>query len=378
MKKYMRLIIVVYALMITAGCKQPCVMPPDANNLKLLVVEGHLNPGPSGTIVRLSRTVNLNDPALIKPETKAAVTVESEAGGSIYILTGNTKGEYSIASLPLNASQKYRLHIKTIDGKEYYSDYVTVKNSPPVDSLNWKKNSNGVQVFVNTHDPLNKTQYYRWEYDETWEFHSPYSSDYEYVGTQVVPRVNPLSVFICWKSEASSTILTGSSAKLLQDIITLAPVTTVPQNSIKLSVRYSINVRQYALTPEAYEYWDVMRKNTEHLGTLFDPQPSQTRSNIHCVNNPDEKIVGYISAGSVSEKRLFITKNEALPWAYKHNCLEEYPVPFNQFVNFFAPRIYLPTQPYFSATGTLLGYYGAEPVCVDCTLTGTNVKPVFW
>jgi hypothetical protein len=42
-----------------------------------------------------------------------------------------------------------------------------------------------------------------------------------------------------------------------------------------MAVRYSINVRQYGLTKEAYNYWQIIQKSSQQSGSIFDPQPAQ-------------------------------------------------------------------------------------------------------
>ncbi|MEJ7664694.1 MAG: DUF4249 family protein [Hymenobacter sp.] len=64
-----------------------------------------------------------------------------------------------------------------------------------------------------------------------------------------------------------------------------SPNAPTPPSS-KLYYLYSILVRQYALTPEEFAYWDKLRKNTENLGTLFDPLPSQLSGNVHRLTMP--------------------------------------------------------------------------------------------
>ena len=79
-----------------------------------------------------------------------------------------------IASVPLSLdiSQKYSIAITTSNGHKYSSDFVEVKQTPAIDSLYWEYQPNDFNVYVNTHDPNNKTIYYRWDYIETWEHDS--------------------------------------------------------------------------------------------------------------------------------------------------------------------------------------------------------------
>lgn len=148
--------------------------------------------------------------------------------------------------------------------------------------------------------------------------------------------------------------------------------------SEKIEVRYSILVKQYALTREAYQYWEVMKKNTEQVGTLFDPQPSQLPSNITCVTRPEELVIGFVSAGSYAEKRLFINRAEVQPWRYFRLC-DQIIVPIDSLRHFFSRNNYIPINEYISPlSGRVAGYNSATQVCMDCTIRGTPVKPSFW
>ena len=103
-------------IMLFVSCKQEYIPPVNEENENLLVVEGFLNSGQGPTTIHLSRSVELTDTTQKKFELGAKVNVEGENGSS-FALAGNTRGEYSIAQLPLLNNVKYRLHIKTSDGK---------------------------------------------------------------------------------------------------------------------------------------------------------------------------------------------------------------------------------------------------------------------
>jgi hypothetical protein len=76
------------------------------------------------------------------------------------------------------------------------------------------------------------------------------------------------------------------------------PIIFIPIATQRLSVLYTIMVRQYGLTEAAYNFLYMMEQNSEALGTIFDPQPSQLTGNIQCLTNPSEPVVGYVSAGA--------------------------------------------------------------------------------
>ncbi|MEJ7664695.1 MAG: DUF4249 family protein [Hymenobacter sp.] len=98
---------------------------------------------------------------------------------------------------------------------------MAAKLTPPIDELPWAAEPSGVQIYVNTHDPTSATRYYRWEYQETWEFHSAFRSDVEYVNGQFQRRTEDISR--CWRTENSTRISLTTSDKLTQDVIAKFP-----------------------------------------------------------------------------------------------------------------------------------------------------------
>ena len=228
-------------------------------------------------------------------------------------------GTYAAAPLNLDITHKYRVRIKTSNGEEYLSDYVVVKNSPPIDSVGFVSKASGVQIYANTHDPANNTKYYRWEYTEAWKFHSTYESFYD--GQD--PRI--YYVYYCYAKDTSSFIAIGTSAQLKNDVIYQAPIVLVPPSSEKIEIRYSINVEQFALTSDAYNFWTNLQKNSESNGSIFDAQPSDNQTNYRCLTNPGELVVGYLSVGSTATKRIFIDRSQLLAsynpkYAYADGC----------------------------------------------------------
>ena len=362
------------------GCKKPYTPPAITATTNYLVVDGVINTGSDSTVFKLSRTVTISSGVTINPETGATVTVESNTNKS-YPLTEITKGYYAAVGLNLDNTLQYRLRIQTLGKDQYLSDFVPVEVSPPIDSIGYTIASNGVNLYVNTHDPTNNIKYYRWDYVETWQFNSEYDSQWISNGKAIVPRTSSQYVYSCFGNDVSSNIVLGSSAKLTQDIIYQNPLTQVASTSEKLETKYSILVRQYALTGDAYNFWLNVKTNTEDLGSIFDAQPSSAPTNLHDVTNPSTPVIGYISACFVQSKRIFISKAQLpLSWivVYPYNCDVD--------SNSFGPQVDINLIPlpnsdipisYFS-TKTKSGYTSSSIECVDCTIRGTLTQPNFW
>jgi Domain of unknown function (DUF4249) len=386
MKRFGYIIVVT---MFSMACKKPYYPPAIANTSNYLVVEGVINPGTDSTFILLSRTVNLSSKTTNSPVTGATVGVQSDASNS-YPLTEISPGSYAAPGLNLDNTRKYRLSIKTSDNKQYASDFVAVSITPPIDSVGYLIQNNGLQIYVNTHDPNNNTRYYRWDYSEAWQFHAKYESDYITNGTAIVARTPDQKIFACFSKDSSSSITLGSSAKLSQDVIYQNPVTTVASTSEKVETKFSILVHQYALTGDAFTFWTNLKKNTEQLGSIFDAQPSNINGNIHNVSDATEPVIGYVSVCTVQSKRIYIL-NSQLPstWFpdYPYDC-EEDSIKFNfDHRDFVAEDLIplnsslIPTRPFFAPNSTdpmPLGYLASGVDCVDCTIRGKKAAPPFW
>jgi hypothetical protein len=369
-------------LLVCAGCKEYYEPPALKNNPDFLVVDGFLNTAPDSTYIKLTHTRNLADTAPGMPELNASLVVEGDQN-TLIPLTEIGNGLYGNRT-PLNTGEKYRLSIHTSGGREYRSDFVPFKQTPAIDSLTWEEDSLGVNFFVNTHDPQNNTTYYRWQFDETWQYNTYLVSNFDYINDSVVLRNPDQQIHSCWKNNLSPSILLSSTSQLSKDIVSHFLFNYVSKSTEKIYVQYSVQINQYALTKDEFDYWALLKKNSEQLGTLFDAQPTQLNSNIHCLTNPDEPVMGYLSASSVQKKRIFVTIRQLtnynyLPYFLPCKDLKDVttaisPYDLRRAYEYLEMPNHLYTFWYNDGV-----YHLAQNFCIDCREHGgSNVKPDFW
>lgn len=361
------------------ACKKPYNPPEIRTETNFLVIEGSIACGADAvTTIILSRTTNPGDSILFHPELNAFVYIDEEQG-SIFPITEQGDGIYRTQPLNLDPTKKYRLKIRTADNKNYISDYVSVKTSPAIDSLTWKQDGD-VTVSVNTHDPLNNTRYYRWEYNETWTYASLFHAEWIVKDGWIYVHDSITQIDSCWRTANSNNIVLGSSVALSEDVISDFPVAIIPQHHEKIGKRYSILVKQYALTEEAFRYLQLIKKNTEQLGTLFDAQPSQLKGNIHSADNPNEPVIGFVTASTITEKRMFILHDQLTDWKPTYS-IESCGAPIIINQNPVDYRIWDYPDPTYTIYYYIMGGTMAiiKKTCIDCRERGgTNVKPSFW
>jgi hypothetical protein len=370
---------VILLLFLFTGCIDP-YFPPDLKSSEaFLVVDGFIDVTTKSTI-KLSRTQSLNTEEAIILESGASVWIEDKTGNKIF-LSEESAGTYVLPAQSFS-SLEYNLNIVTKDTKKYASDFVPIVKSPPIDSVSWELFSGeGIQIYVNTHNTESPEGFYRWTFEETWAYTSAYQSTYVFNPSTKTVSVRSNNIYNCWASDNSNDIIIESTKRLSENIVSEFPLKYITNTSEELRYKYSILVNQYAITEEAFKYWQQQKKNTEDLGTLFGPLPTQITGNFRCVSNPAEPILGYFHMGSLSSKRIFISFEQLpTPPFYNtgySNCdlgsvlnedLERFSGPFTLVGG-------IPSQ-----TGPgVIGYSYSSQFCVDCTLRGgTTTKPDFW
>ncbi|MDQ2770070.1 MAG: DUF4249 domain-containing protein [Bacteroidota bacterium] len=356
-----------------------------------LVVDGFLN-AQGSTTIKLARTYAVGAKTASPVETRASVYLEEE-GGTATLLREAPAGTYSSPALTLNPARRYRLHLNTLGGKEYASDFVPVKTTPPIDAVSWQAEASGLNIRLSTHDPANATRYYRWDYTETWEITPVYVPQVEYkLNTLPLPDISVPFPDKCWASAPSTSLLLGNTTTLSQDVVAERLLRVVPANSERLYTRYSILVQQQALTKDEFDYWELLRKNTESIGSLFDPQPARLTGNVRCLNAPAELALGFVGAHSVVEQRIFVARNQLpriwVPLTGYEACVPPDTVslinppvkyPLQALQSYFGNGgNYLPIEPLYNKLGNITGYTAKSRDCIDCRTRGTSVKPSYW
>ena len=279
---------------------------PDAGKEKtLLLVEGLITDQPGINTVRLARSIPLWDKKLAEP-LKGCTVWLSDDMENIYYLKETNNGNYITDSATFKGEpgRKYTLHIRTNFGMGNHS-YESLPSEmiavPPVDSIYYEKETHvyneseveGCSIYLDTHDPSDICKFYRWKYIETWEIRLDHDA------------LNK----VCWRSENSQGIFIKNTSILSGNRITRLPVQSIPDPLDRLTVKYSILVNQYSLNENEYLYWDRLKNTLDQVGGLYDLIPSFIPNNIYCIEDPNEKILGYFSVSAVSPRRLFIKDN---------------------------------------------------------------------
>jgi len=371
-------IIKILLFVFLTGCITEFVPVTDEKK-ELLVVEGLITDQPGINTVKLSKSMPFGKKSEAKPLSGCFVSI-SDNEGNRYWLNENAPGNYisDSASFRGRQGEVYTLHITVGDGTNslnYESYPVEMIPVPPIDSIYYEKliikedyiNYGGIdacQIYLDTHDPQNLNKYYRWDFDETW----------------VLRLLWPVEKIKCWVSDTSTTINIKSTAAFDESRIIRHPVTYISNATDRLLREYSISINQYSLSEDEYIFWEKIQTLTDQAGGLYDIIPASVPSNIFCVENPGEDVLGYFSVSAKSSKRIFIQDDFGgiidqypdCPIDTVYGEVEIWGLDVSVWVlsdnppgswGFGSPRVRILTD---------------KRGCADCTTRGTINKPPYW
>lgn len=369
-----------------SGCTEPYSPELDDNkSVRILIVEGYINAnGDSEYTLGYTMPVYQAADSSYIQVSNARLSIEEENGQAFNDFSYRGSSRYMIHHPMLVPGSKYRLRI-IIGDREYLSEYVPLLISPEIDNITWKQNSaEGIRFYVDTRG--GDHEYFRWECEETWRFRTPRRSSFIFDGDSIRQRRDeehyPL---FCYDSGRSSVIYLHTTELQQGNTIKDFNIHFIPNFSEKLDMRYSILVKQYALSKEAFGYWSLVKKNSEKIGDIFGTMPTELTGNITCISHPGEKVAGIIEAGKVSEKRIFLNYNDLpVPWVQRYDryfsCLTDDMIPVADAYDFFSGSpMYIPVDEFFfEESETVTHYTYSVRACLDCSTRGSIAPPLFW
>ncbi|MFD2202101.1 DUF4249 domain-containing protein [Shivajiella indica] len=374
-------IVLVLLTVFIQSCRDPFEPELRETNLNFLIVEGFIEVEGESKI-KLSRSTQVRSTDELEIEIGARVFLtneeketwefqEREAG--TYTLTGN-----------FDPSQDYQLGIWLSNGQQYMSEALKPIITPEIEELGYLRDEEGVEIFVSTKGN-DEAQYFLWSYEEHWIFRPGVITYLIYDSGLVRSRKEEERIDRCWGKNLFPKIVLQNSSRFEDNTILQRELVRIPNLSEKLTQKYSILVTQRAINQESFDFWEILRKNSDDIGGIFSPLPSLIRSNIKNINDNNEPVIGFISMGKSASKRLFISIEEVIPWPvfipeyeFCQVLQDTIPPSSDLITSAFSLGDRTPARALYNQMGGLIGYLAAESRCTDCTLRGTNVKPDFW
>ncbi|WP_037318009.1 DUF4249 domain-containing protein [Salegentibacter sp. Hel_I_6] len=369
------------------SCVEPIEFEPDEYE-DILAVRTTITDSLETQKVYLSRTFSFGEDGP-SPEGNATVWITDDAGNE-YEFRETETGEYhSINQFRAQPGIDYQLQINTTNGASYNSEPTQLSSSTPIDNVEAQRltvnGEDGIAIEVDNYNTGEATAFYRYEYEETYKIVSRYRSDYDliYEDEQLKVVPNTRDERICYNTLNSTNYILANTSALSQNNLENFLVKFVETANPKLSQRYSLLVRQIAISRDAHYYYTTMERLSGNDNLFSQNQPGFVEGNI-ISDNPDLKVLGYFNVSSVSTKRIYFDYQDfySIDDPRSHFSQDCNPATPSTHPDEIGSLIALVEIDYVRLLRTTPNatrkYEVVETECIDCTVWGTNVKPDFW
>ena len=385
---------IIWLLFIFIGCVEPYETETETFE-DVLVVEAMITNEIKQQEITLSRSYRFENESIAYE--KNAVVKVIENNNITFEFFEAESGKY-VSKLPFNAKsdQTYQLTIKTNSGKLFTSNPTKLIESNVTNNLKVFREENndtinGMAMYIESVDPVANDSYYKFEYEETYKIIAPNW----YFFDLVAHEPDSLSVEyrkqeerVCFKTEESKEIIIKNSYEVGNNKIDPFVIKFVPSGTFSLSHRYSLLVKQYALSREAYVFYKTLKDFSESESLFSENQPGFISGNIYSTDKSNDKVVGFFNVSKVFTKRIFFNFFDY----YKYYEAPDYPNACEITSPSLRASLRQPQSLWRMVKNNEVKfqiendapkygeskYYVVPRICGDCTVLGSNVVPDFW
>lgn len=391
-------IFIIFVSVALLGCKDEIILD-NKSYQQNLVINGTISNEEGPYVIRVSKSAPVNEFSEIPVEGCTVSIFEKSGTTETYEeLTEIKPGIYQTAAGGIQGTigNSYSLSVITPEGQEYITDYQEMKEPVEIESIEYKLlvrphedytyGLPGYQFYISTKQAQTKDNYFLWQLTETYLYQNDYKVTDYFLGYETV-LINDSAViqevtndtllqffnekvYTCWKTQAVNYIYTGRTDNLSIPQITKQPLEFVTTETKRLSMRYSLLVKQLTIDEQAFYYWKQLEEQSSNNNFLVANQPYSIIGNIKNINDKDDLVFGYFTVGSVHQKRIFADKPNK-PFYYEKCFVVTDPEAIMNILQRQSP------PHYYATTSNGEGIIDAD--CIDCRIAGgTNKKPDFW
>jgi hypothetical protein len=294
------------------------VKVPIRNTKPILVVLGLVTTAPGPYTINLSYSGPYSNSLQAAQRdsmyfiSDAKVVIRDDRGDSTscsYVSLGNYMSDDP--QFMGSIGRTYTLAIYLSNGQEYLSKPETIQGASPIDSLSIGYDSTGLTnilppplvVTVNTRDPGNGPHYYKWSAigyypRKSWGAPCDPFSD--------PPCTNPFMCTCGALCEQANTAVSQVNVFSNQFSAGQEIIEPVYYSPVYWFGDHYVEIDQYSLTLESYQFWEQYLAQNDRTGSILDPLPSPVIGNIYNARDSSDLALGIFSASDVFKKKVVV------------------------------------------------------------------------
>lgn len=313
-------ILYIIGLLALFGCED-VYRPELTSGPNLPVIEARITNNPAFNYIYVHRTTKFLDNNYSKAIINAKIELLEE-NGSVYNIKHTVSGIYNLTQ-SLEPEKQYKLRVK-IDNETYESDWERLPLLPEMENFSpetytqeryiinsygipYKSYMDGFQAFVDI--PVNndsKAYLFRWHSYLQFCIGGYIGRDrtFEWISFTQSSSENMASI-----GHYSNDSIIDRHKLMFNNCDYLAYLDTVnyPERKTAYELGWIFEVDQYGLSEGSYQFYKKAGEQLKADGQLFDPINSQVQGNMHCISNPDKRLLGVFDLSSVTRHQYYVT-----------------------------------------------------------------------
>ncbi len=249
--------------------------------------------------------------------------VNAISGERIALFEENSKYIPEDNNFKGEVGEKWYLEANLPNGKKYLSEIETINPSIPIKDISvrydkqleyvedYNKYVPGHEVSITFDDPADQANYYYWRfktYDKAQLCKICYNGKFRNNECIDDPTIDYYTYYCesdCWQIDY------GNNIKIFSDKFSNGTTTSsLPVGNVLLTrtTKILVEIQQFSLTPNAYEYYKTIKDLVDNNGGLNAPLPAALIGNMYNPENPNEYVLGRFTASSAFTKTIMIDR----------------------------------------------------------------------
>ncbi len=309
-----------------------CVEPYDFRfdlDLDIMTVDGLVTDQAGGTSVEIKTSRSRLGTSFDEPLRGCQATIKV-SNGTVVALTETAPGIYTPpADFAGKIGLSYQLRFQTKENKNYESNPEPMKTAPAIKNVSQRFEKDGIingtgtlilgsttDVLVDFDDPAGERNFYTWRW-KLWErqqvcitcvggrLQNGNCVAIRGASSTTPPTYDYECQSDCWE------VLYNKEVPLFSDVVsdgrsTLGfRVARIPYYTFSGAL---LEIEQMSLSQSAFQYYQILKDQSESTGTLTDAPPSPIVGNMSNLSDANEKVIGYFTASAIKKVRVWLPR----------------------------------------------------------------------
>lgn len=356
-----------------SSCVYPYTPDLESSEDKTLVVDGQIFLGGTSTI-KLENLTHLSQTTTSSPTGKA--WIEDDQGDRYTPISSAQSSSFQIPTETAPLGREYRAVIE-VGGKTYVSDWVKPDPAPVITGIRFDADDTNVTAYVDLDTGSSRSGYLGFSYEETWQFHSDFMTNYTVIpgSWEVIITKEEYPNYWCYRTTESKQMVLLDYSAMEGGAVRNFALRSFKRTDSRNHSRYSLLVKAFALSRDAYDYNRRTQEMSEVGGDLFSPEPGMLKGNLRCESDPGQPVMGLVLAGAMTSQRAFLGNQYLIDRAPNEGVLTG--VSKDQMPHYYYELDYRPVKEVTREGSTFVAWGPLR--CIDCIAAGgTKEVPDFW